>query len=161
VLRDGKLVASSLPRVAAPLPDHGAVKVGGHSYRIATFTAPDFNDSTVRVAVLSDLAGAGSATSSGRLLAVIVLAGFLVMAFAFAVAVSRSLQSQIARFLDAADGELTFSKPGCRMPCGASARVSPPTSTATPCSTSCWRRRWTASTPPAVGRPCARARGPT
>jgi hypothetical protein len=84
VLRDGKLVASALPRVAAPLPEHGEVKVGGHSYRIATFTAPDFNDSTVRVAVLSDLAGAGSATSSGRLLAVIVLAGFLVLAFAFA-----------------------------------------------------------------------------
>jgi len=103
VLRDGRLVASALPRVAAgPLPDHGEVKVGGHSYRIASFTAPDFNDSTVRVAVLSDLDGAGSATSSGRLLAVIVLAGFLVMALAFAVAVSRSLQSQIARFLDAA-----------------------------------------------------------
>ena len=102
MLRDGKLVASALPRVAAPLPDHGEVKVGGHSYRIASFTAPDFNDSTVRVAVLSDLDGAGSATSSGRLLAVIVLAGFLVMALAFAVAVSRSLQSQIARFLDAA-----------------------------------------------------------
>jgi diguanylate cyclase (GGDEF)-like protein len=103
VLRDGRLVASSLPGVAARrLPDHGELKAGGHTYRIATFTAPDFNGTTVRVAVLSDLAGAGSATSNGRLLAVIVLAGFLVMALAFAVAVSRSLQSQIARFLDAA-----------------------------------------------------------
>jgi len=103
VLRGGSIVASSLPRVTARrLPDHGDLDVGSRTYRVATFTAPDFNDSTVRVAVLSDLAGAGSATSNGRLLAVIVLGGFLVMAFAFAVAVSRSLQSQIARFLDAA-----------------------------------------------------------
>ena len=103
VLRDGRVVASSLPGVTArQLPDHGDLKVGSHTYRVATFTAPDFNGSSVRVAVLSDLAGASSATSSGRLLAVLVLGGFLVLAFAFAVAVSRSLQSQIARFLDAA-----------------------------------------------------------
>jgi len=103
VLRDGQVVASSLPGVTArQLPDHGDLKVGSHNYRVATFTAPDFNGSSVRVAVLSDLAGASSATSTGRLLAVLVLGGFLVLAFAFAVAVSRSLQSQIARFLDAA-----------------------------------------------------------
>ena len=103
VLRDGQVVASALPGVTAwQLPDHGDLKVGSHTYRVATFTAPDFNGSSVRVAVLSDLAGASSATSSGRLLAVLVLGGFLVLAFAFAVAVSRSLQSQIARFLDAA-----------------------------------------------------------
>src|SRR3954452_24953270 len=103
IARDGRVIASSLSRaVAMKLPDHGAVKLGSRSYRVATFTAPDFNRASVRVAVLSDVAGADSAKGSGRLLAVVILGGFLIMAFAFAVAVSRSLQAQIARFLDAA-----------------------------------------------------------
>jgi diguanylate cyclase (GGDEF)-like protein len=103
VLRGGRVIASSLPPGVAPtLPDHGDAKVGKRDYRVATFTAPDFNGSSVRVAVLSDVAGADSAKGSGRLLAIVILGGFLIMAFAFAVAVSRSLQSQIARFLDAA-----------------------------------------------------------
>jgi diguanylate cyclase (GGDEF)-like protein len=103
VVRNGRVVASSLSRtVATRLPDNGDVKLSGRTYRVATFTAPDFNGDSVRIAVLSDLAGADSAKDNGRLLAVIILGGFLIMAFAFAVAVSRSLQSQIARFLDAA-----------------------------------------------------------
>src|SRR5436190_6292668 len=103
IARDGRVIASSLSRaVAMKLPDHGDVKLGSRSYRVATFAAPDFNRASVRVAVLSDVAGADSAKGSGRLLAVVILGGFLIMAFAFAVAVSRSLQAQIARFLDAA-----------------------------------------------------------
>ena len=103
IARDGRVIASSLSRaVAMKLPDHGDVKLGSRSYRVATFTAPDFNRASVRVAVLSDVARADSAKGSGRLLALVILGGFLIMAFAFAVAVSRSLQAQIARFLDAA-----------------------------------------------------------
>jgi diguanylate cyclase (GGDEF)-like protein len=103
IVRGGRVVASSLPRgIAATLPQHGDVTVGSRSYRVAMFTAPDFNRTSLRVAVLSDLAGADSAKYDGRLLAIVILGGFLVMAFAFAVAVSRSLQLQIARFLDAA-----------------------------------------------------------
>jgi diguanylate cyclase (GGDEF)-like protein len=103
VLRNNRVLGSSLPSgVTGALPDHGRVKVGKRDYRVATFTAPDFNGSSVRVGVLSDVAGTDSAKGSGRLLAVIILGGFLILAFAFAVAVSRSLQSQIARFLDAA-----------------------------------------------------------
>ena len=103
IARDGRVIASSLSRaVAMKLPDHGDVKLGSRSYRVATFSAPDFNRASVRVAVLSDVAGADSAKGSGRLLALVILGGFLIMAFAFAVAVSRSLQAQIARFLDAA-----------------------------------------------------------
>ena len=102
IVRGGRVVASSLPRGIAELPQHGDVKLGSRNYRVATFTAPDFNRTSVRVAVLSDIANADSAKGSGRLLAIVILGGFLIMAFAFAVAVSRSLQSQIARFLDAA-----------------------------------------------------------
>src|SRR4051794_5278940 len=44
IARDGRVIASSLSRaVAMKLPDHGAVKLGSRSYRVATFTAPDFN----------------------------------------------------------------------------------------------------------------------
>jgi diguanylate cyclase (GGDEF)-like protein len=103
VLRNGHVVGSSLPSgVGGSLPDHGQVKVGKRDYRVASFTAPDFNGDSVRVGVLSDVASADAGKGSGRLLAVVILGGFLIMAFAFAVAVSRSLQSQIARFLDAA-----------------------------------------------------------
>jgi diguanylate cyclase (GGDEF)-like protein len=103
VLRAGSVVGSSLQAPAARgLPGNGGVRVGGRSYRVATFTAPDFGGVKVRVSVLSDLGGASSATSSGRWLAVGLLAGFLLLAFGFAVAVSRALQSQIARFLHAA-----------------------------------------------------------
>jgi diguanylate cyclase (GGDEF)-like protein len=102
IVRGGRVVASSLPRGIAELPQHGDVKLGSRNYRVATFTAPDFNRTSVRVAVLSDIANADSAKGSGRLLAIVILGGFLIMAFAFALAVSRSLQSQIARFLDAA-----------------------------------------------------------
>ena len=103
VLSDGKVIGSSLPGAAAgKLPDLGDVKVGEREFRVATFTAPDFKGDNVRVAVLSDIAAAGSGESNGRLLAIAILGGFLILAFAFALAVSRALQSQIGRFLDAA-----------------------------------------------------------
>ncbi|HEX3316442.1 MAG TPA: diguanylate cyclase, partial [Solirubrobacteraceae bacterium] len=103
VLRTGRVLGSSLPVAAARrLPDNGDVEVGHRSYRVATFTAPDFGGVPVRVSVLSDLSGASAGTASGRWLAVGLLAGFLLLAFGFAVAVSRALQSQIARFLHAA-----------------------------------------------------------
>ena len=103
VLRDGRVIGSSLAGAAArTLPDLGDVKVGSRDYRVATFSAPDFGGRTVRVAVLSDVAAATSAEGNGQLLAIGILGGFLLLAFAFALAVSRALQSQIGRFLAAA-----------------------------------------------------------
>jgi diguanylate cyclase (GGDEF)-like protein len=99
----GTTLAETLPGLGRrSLPSLGDVTVNDQDYRVATFEARSFLGAPVRVSVLSDAGATSSAISRGRLLAVAVLVGFLVLAFAFAVAVSRSLQAQIGRFLQAA-----------------------------------------------------------
>ena len=88
-----KLPPGALPRV-------GNVKAQGGKYRVASFTAPGFAaGQPVRVSVLYDTDKTASDVSSGRVVAGAVLVAFLAVAFAFALLVSRSLQSQIGRFL--------------------------------------------------------------
>jgi len=103
VRQDGRTLVATvagLPRGA--LPRVGTVRAGDTSYRVASFDAPGFGGATMRVSVLADRAGVQSDVARSRLLAGGVLAGFFVLAFACAVLVSKSLQSQIAAFLDAA-----------------------------------------------------------
>jgi diguanylate cyclase (GGDEF)-like protein len=88
---------SGLP--GGELPDVGSLEIGEREYRVASFTGPGFADSTLRVSVLSERRTPGGDVSAGRVVAGIALAGFLILAFGFAVAVSRSLQGQIGRFL--------------------------------------------------------------
>jgi diguanylate cyclase (GGDEF)-like protein len=88
----GRLPATALPRV-------GNVQVGGREFRVATFPALGFGSQQVRVAVLHDTAKTSSHISAGRVVAAVVLAAFLLVAFAFALLVSRSLQSEIGSFL--------------------------------------------------------------
>ena len=104
VVREGdRTLASTLRGVpAGGLPRVGSVRVRGDEYRVASFDAPGFADRTVRVSVLADRAGVQSDVARSRLLAGGVLAGFFVLAFTCAILVSRSLQAQIAAFLDAA-----------------------------------------------------------
>ncbi len=78
------------------------VTVGEDQFRAVTFTATGFEEREVRVALFSDDARRQDAISRSRLLAAGILLGFLVLAITFAVAVSRSLQSQIGSFLAAA-----------------------------------------------------------
>ena len=105
VLRDGQVRRPA--RCPAPprasCPTRATSRSASTTYRVATFTAPDFNGGTVRVAVaVRTSPPPSSGESNGRSLVVRVLGGFLVLAFAFALTVSRSLQSQIQRLLDAA-----------------------------------------------------------
>jgi diguanylate cyclase (GGDEF)-like protein len=98
----GKLLASTLPGVQPGLPTVGNVTVGGHSYRVAEIKGQGFIGNPVEVSVLSPRASTSSAISDSRLVAGGVLIGFFALAFAFALLVSRSLQQQIAGFLEAA-----------------------------------------------------------
>lgn len=104
VTADGRVQATTLPGGRdARLPDgRGTVKLGGREYRAATFVVPGFAGRTSRVAVLDSEARITADVRRTRLLAAFLLTGFFILAFIFAIAVSRSLQRQIAGFLDAA-----------------------------------------------------------
>src|SRR5947208_10339817 len=98
----GRALAATGKRPSHPLPGVGTVKAGGTDFRVASFSAPGFEVAPVRVSVLYDNARTASSVSRSRLIVTGVLAGFLVLAFLFAIAVSRALQGQIERFLQAA-----------------------------------------------------------
>ena len=107
VSRDGRTLASSLPGgaaspVARDLPRRGRVERDGTDYVVAGFSADDFHDSRDQVTVLTDVSGGDAAVARNRRLAFILLGGFLLLAFAGALLVSRQLQGQIGRFLVAA-----------------------------------------------------------
>ena len=89
------------PRKPFPVPV-GDVRVAGETYRAASFDAPGFARVETRVSVLADPSETNEAVADSRLLAGALLAGFFILAFTFAVLVSRSLQRQIGSFLDAA-----------------------------------------------------------
>lgn len=104
VVREGDgLLATSLTGVTnRSLPKVGSVHVGSTGYRVASFDGPGFSDQRVRVAVLADADRTGSSITQRRLLGAGLLIAFLLLACAFAIAVSRALQAQIARLLAAA-----------------------------------------------------------
>jgi diguanylate cyclase (GGDEF)-like protein len=98
----GRPLASTGKTPARPLPGVGTVSVGGTDFRVASFNAPGFGAAPVRVSVLYDNSRTASAVSRSRLIVAAVLVGFLLLACLFAVVVSRALQGQIERFLEAA-----------------------------------------------------------
>jgi diguanylate cyclase (GGDEF)-like protein len=100
----GPVLATSIRGVdPARLPDKsGEVDVGGDGYDAASFVAPGFLGESTRVAVLAPKAMESDDVRRGRLLAGLILVGFLAFAFFFAVLVLRSLQRQIGAFLQAA-----------------------------------------------------------
>src|SRR3954451_287498 len=105
LVRDGVVLASTL-RGKPPDPPRGRkpkdVQVANKTERAVTWRTPDWRGSTLEVMVVSPEAQRSSNTSSARLKAALILAGFLALALTAALAVSRSLQSQIGAFLQAA-----------------------------------------------------------
>jgi diguanylate cyclase (GGDEF)-like protein len=96
------LAATGTSLKGEDLPAVGTVESGDDDYRVASFEAPAVGGGRDTVAVLDSTSSVSSAVGDNRVIAAVFLVGFLVLAFAFAVAVSRSLQAQIGRFLDAA-----------------------------------------------------------
>jgi len=103
VSQGDRVLATTLPNPPPEaLPDRGDAEVGGVEYRLTTFMAPAFGGERVTVRLLRTETDDGGILSARSLVVLLVLAGFLVLAFAFALTVSRTLRSEIQRLLEAA-----------------------------------------------------------
>ena len=98
---DRQLATTHAEADAEELPDLGAVEVAGVDYRTSSFEASVVGG-TATVSLLMPDRGTSNPGSPESLLALGVFLGFLGLAFGFAVAVSRRLQSEIQRLLEAA-----------------------------------------------------------
>jgi diguanylate cyclase (GGDEF)-like protein len=115
VVRQGsQTLASTLPGAASHrLPGPGTVRIGGIDYRAITRVLTSFSGKPVHVSVLLNLAQTESSAQSDQLLAAVVIAFFVLLAFAFSVLSSRAIEGQLGRFLEAARrlGSGDFSAP--------------------------------------------------
>ncbi len=115
LVRQGAVtLASTVPGVRnRPLTPGATVTVGSDRYRVARQTFDGFNGRRVEVALLSNLDATGGGVAGDRIVAALIIAGFLALAFCFALLASRSLRRQLAEFLDAARrlGRGDFSSP--------------------------------------------------
>jgi diguanylate cyclase (GGDEF)-like protein len=107
VMRDGgEELASTLPgaeKVNVPTRrEGGKAKIGGRSYRTRAFVRDGFLGSRVKVTVFMPRAALTDRVRAGRTRAVVGIAAFLLLAILSGVLISRSLQSQMGRFLQAA-----------------------------------------------------------
>jgi diguanylate cyclase (GGDEF)-like protein len=107
VMREGgEVLFNTLPgaeKVAAPLTKEGGhATINGRKYRTFAFVADGFLGSRVKVAVLASEAALTNRVRDRRILGGALFAGFLVLAIAFGLLISRSLQSQMGGFLQAA-----------------------------------------------------------
>ena len=97
----GRMIAATLPDAGAErLPERGEVHIGGRKLRVTGFDGPGFDGGRISVRMLAARTSGGFSGAVVEVLAILVAA--LIAAFAFALTVSRSLQSQIQRLLTAA-----------------------------------------------------------
>ena len=105
VRRRGQTLAATLPAAAqVALPRvRGTVEVGGKELRASSFAdEPAFAGQEITITVLREQEQTAADIRTSRLFAGGILLGFFILAFTFAVLVSRSLQRQIGGFLEAA-----------------------------------------------------------
>ncbi len=110
----GRTLGSTLPSANGhPMPRSGRVTIAGTSYAVSTDHLSGFGRGWVEVTVLSNVSTSGGSTGTDRLLAALFIAAFLALAFSFALLVSKALQAQLGRFLQAARrlGSGDFSSP--------------------------------------------------
>jgi diguanylate cyclase (GGDEF)-like protein len=102
VRNGGKLLATTFANGRAPSVSGGEnrVDIGGDSYQVSSFGS-GFPGQRIQITTFGTPAVTTSAGAS-RLVIGAILAGFLLLALACAVLVSRSLQQQLQAFLDAA-----------------------------------------------------------
>jgi diguanylate cyclase (GGDEF)-like protein len=88
--------------VSPPSRDGTTIELGGDSYRVNDFTPTGFPGQRLRVVTLGVPDANAAGIGDGRIVIGAILLGFLLLALACAVLVSRSLQQQLAGFLVAA-----------------------------------------------------------
>jgi diguanylate cyclase (GGDEF)-like protein len=99
----GRVIASTLTgHPPSPLPDQGDVDLEGAQYRTATFETRGFDGGAIDVHQLRLEDASSGLFSSASLIVLGVLLGFLALAVAFALTVSRTLQAEVQRLLVAA-----------------------------------------------------------
>ncbi len=101
VEKGGVVLATTLPPQTPPLPDRrpADVTIGGTDYRMTYFTADEPDNTQTVVRLLAPVPNRGA----GATIAVIgLIGGFLVLALVFAVIVTRTLQEEVQRLLQAA-----------------------------------------------------------
>src|SRR5215218_7632025 len=112
VIRQGDEVlgASRAELARAELPSRGDAELDGADVRVRTLRVDGFDGQ--EVSVLTTLPESGSANSTLQWIVIGALAGFLLLAFAFAITVSRTLQAEVQSLLVAARaiGRGDFSK---------------------------------------------------
>ena len=101
ITQDGERLVGTRADTPNEVPDDGAVEVSGTDYRVNSFMASAVGGD-ITVSLLMPDRDAADPTSAPSLFAAAAFIGFLVLAFIFAVAVSRRLQSEIQRLLVAA-----------------------------------------------------------
>jgi diguanylate cyclase (GGDEF)-like protein len=115
VVRQGsRTLASTLPAAGGRrLGGQEDIRLGGTDYRAITVLHPGFGGKPVHVTVLLNLTKTEASVQSDQLEASVIIAAFVLLAFAFSVLASRALQRQLGRFLDAARrlGSGDFSAP--------------------------------------------------
>jgi diguanylate cyclase (GGDEF)-like protein len=99
---DETLHSTLTDATAAALPTRDDAEVAGRTYRVTSFAAPGVGDARVHVRLLFPSRGTPSVWSTEGLVVLGLLLGFLVLAVAFAATVSRTLQYEIQRLLEAA-----------------------------------------------------------
>ena len=103
VRQGGRILGSTLGPVGGrTVPLSGEAKVGGSTYRTTTLHFSGFGPRPVAVTVLSDTAVTGGSADTDRLLAAVLILGFLGLAVCFTLLMSKALQGQLDRFLQAA-----------------------------------------------------------
>jgi len=103
VRQGGQTLAATLAAARnRTLPVAGAITVAGATYQVLTLGLPGFGTERLRVSVLSNGSLTAGAVGSDRLVAGLLIAGFVLLAFGFAFIASRALQGQLSSFLHAA-----------------------------------------------------------
>ena len=101
----GGLLASTLARAQSadiPLGRKHVVEIGGEKYTTFARAVDGFLGEQVKIAVLSPRSPLSDRVARNRLYVYLLGGGFLLLAATFAMAISRSLQSQMRSFLHAA-----------------------------------------------------------
>ena len=105
IVRQGqRTLATNFARSPPPagVPTRGAVTIAGTGYDAFTQPLPGFGAQRVRLTTLSATSASTGSVAATRVVAVIAIGGFLLLAFAFAILSARALEHQLRRFLDAA-----------------------------------------------------------